>query len=193
MDLSPITLAGRHVRLVPLSLEHLPGLCAVGFDPDIWQWMTITVREDAQMRAYVEEALEWQRAGTALPFATLDAASGRVIGTTRFANADHAHMRVEIGWTWLGREWWRSGANTEAKLLMLRHAFETMGAMRVELKTDALNERSRAAIRRLGAVEEGTLRAHMLAPRGRVRDTVYYSILAVEWPAVRATLEGKLR
>lgn len=193
MDLTPITLEGRHVRLEPLSLDHHPGLCAVGLEPDIWRWTTTHVSSAEDMRQYVETALAWQRAGTALPFATIDRSSGRVIGSTRFANIEPAHLRMEIGWTWLGREWQRTGANTEAKLLMLRHAFETLGALRVELKTDALNERSRAAIRRLGAVEEGTLRSHMLAPGGRVRDSVYYSILAVEWPAVRAGLEAKLR
>jgi RimJ/RimL family protein N-acetyltransferase len=193
VELTPIVLEGRYVRLEPLTPEHHAGLCEVGLDPELWRWTTTHIRDAAEMREYMETALAWQRAGTALPFATLDRDTGRVIGSTRFGNIDPTNLRLEIGWTWLGRAWQRTGANTEAKYLMLRHAFETLGAMRVELKTDALNARSRAAIRRLGAVEEGTLRAHMIAAGGRVRDTVYYSILAVEWPAVRAGLADKLR
>ena len=190
--LEPVTLAGRHVRLEPLSPEHLPALCEVGLDPELWRWTLSVIRTPEEMRDYVETALRERDAGRALPFATVDAASGRAVGSTRFGNPSAADGRVEIGWTWLGRAWQRTPANTEAKYLMLRHAFETLGCVRVEFKTDALNERSRAAILRLGAVEEGVLRRHMRSQGGRMRDSVYFSILDDEWPAVRAELEAKL-
>ena len=192
LELEPVTLAGRRVRLEPLSPEHLPGLCAVGLDPELWRWTVSRVRDAEEMRAYVESALRERDAGRALPFATVDAAGGEVIGSTRFANASPADGRVEIGWTWMTPAWQRTPANTEAKYLMLRHAFETLGCTRVELKTDALNQRSRAAMLRLGAREEGTLRRHTRTQGGRLRDTVYFSILDDEWPAVRAGLEEKL-
>jgi RimJ/RimL family protein N-acetyltransferase len=150
------------------------------------------VHSPADMVAYVEAALAELEAGQSLPFATLDRQSGRVVGSTRFGSLDRRNLRVEIGWTWIARPWQRSPVNTEAKYLMLRYAFEELGCMRVELKTDALNERSRRAIARLGAVEEGVLRSHMVTAHGRVRDTVYYSIIAPEWPAVRARLEQRV-
>lgn len=178
--------------LEPLSLAHHAALCDVGLDDDIWRWMTALVRTPDDMRRYIETALDWQAAGTALPFATVDLGSGRVIGTTRFANIEREHRRGEIGWTWLGREWQRTAANTEAKLLMLEHAFETLGWLRVEFKTDVLNARSRAALARIGAREEGTLRRHMITDTGRVRDSVYFSIINEEWPAVRDALRDRL-
>lgn len=189
----PATLEGCHVRLEPLTPAHLPGLCEVGLDPELWRWTVSRVRTPEEMRAYVDAALRQQAGGTALPFATVERASGRVVGSTRFANLDRTNRRVEIGWTWVARPWQRSAVNTEAKYLMLRHAFTALGCIRVELKTDALNARSRAAILGLGATEEGTLRRHTLTESGRVRDTVYFSILDSEWPAVRAELEEKLR
>ena len=190
--LEPVTLEGRRVRLEPLSEEHLPALCAVGLEPELWRWTLSRVGTPEEMRAYVEEALRQQREGVALPFATVERGSGRVVGSTRFCNADAHNRRVEIGWSWIAPPWQRTPVNTEAKYLMLRHAFEALGCIRVEIKTDALNERSRAAILRLGAREEGTLRRHMLTESGRVRDTVYFSILEDEWPGVRAGLEEKL-
>ena len=193
MSLAPVVLEGRHVRLEPLTLEHVDALCVVGLDPDLWQWTTALVRSRDEMQSYVETALAWQAEGTALPFATVERASGRVAGSTRFANYERAHRRVEIGWTWLGREFRRTALNTEAKLLMLTHAFEALGCLRVELKTDVFNRRSRDAILRLGAKEEGTLRQHMVTSSGRLRDTVYYSILDDEWPALKARLEARLR
>lgn len=188
----PVVLEGQAVRLEPLSLEHLPALCEVGLDEELWRWIPTPVRSTEDMRRYVESALADRGRGTALPFATVERGSGRVVGSTRFANLERAHRRVEIGWTWIGRPWQRSAVNTEAKYLMLRHAFEAMGMNRVELKTDALNARSRAAILRLGAREEGTLRRHMVTADGRVRDTVYFSIIDAEWPAVRAALERRM-
>lgn len=192
MVIEPVTLEGRFIRLEPLRLAHHAPLCAVGLDEDLWRWIPAPVRTPEEMREYIETALAAQAAGTALPFATIETATGRAIGSTRFAAIERAHRRVEIGWTWLGRAWQRTAANTEAKYLMLRHAFETWGCHRVELKTDSLNARSRAAILRLGAKEEGTLRNHMVTASGRLRHTVYYSIIDSEWPAMKAGLEERL-
>jgi RimJ/RimL family protein N-acetyltransferase len=164
----------------------------VGLDADLWQLIPYRVTTPEEMLAYIRSALEAQAAGTALPFATIHGDSGQVVGSTRYMNIEHAHRRIEIGATWLARPWQRTTINTEAKYLMLRHAFETLGCIRVELKTDVLNQRSRTAIARIGATEEGTLRKHMLTWSGRVRDTVYFSILDSEWPRVKAELERKL-
>jgi RimJ/RimL family protein N-acetyltransferase len=192
VSFEPLVLEGRHVRLEPLTTDHVDALFAVGLDPDLWQWTTALIRSRAEMLGYVETALAWQARGTALPFATVERASGRAAGSTRFANYEREHRRVEIGWTWLGREFQRTALNTEAKLLMLTHAFEALGCLRVEFKTDVFNRRSRDAILRLGAKEEGVLRQHMVTSSGRLRDTVYYSILDREWPAVRAGLQARL-
>jgi N-acetyltransferase len=190
--LEPVVLEGRHVRLEPLSLDHLDDLARVAFDPEIWQWTSERALSPEELRAYVERALDATLTGSVLPFATFSRAAGRAIGSTRFASFDAANRRVEIGWTWIGREWQRTVVNTEAKYLMLAHAFERLGCVRVELRTDVLNERSRAAIRRIGAVEEGTLRKHAITSAGRIRDDVYYSIVDDEWPAVKANLEKRL-
>ncbi len=145
-----------------------------------------------EMHAYIETALKEQADGMSLPFATIERASGRIVGSTRFGSIDRTNQRLEIGWTWVAREWQRTAINTEAKYLMLSHAFDTLGAIRVELKTDSLNERSRRAILRLGAKEEGTFRKHMMTYSGRIRHTVYFSIIDSEWPAIRTALEAKL-
>jgi len=187
-----MTLEGSSVRLVPMTLEHVPTLARVGADPELWAWTTAIIRDEADARAYVETALSWRAAGTAIPFVTTVAATGEVIGSTRFANLDAPSRRVEIGWTWIARPWQRTAVNTEAKLLMLRHAFEAMGMLRVELKTDAMNWKSRNAIVRIGGVEEGTLRSHTFRWNGERRDTVYFSILADEWPTARERLEARL-
>jgi N-acetyltransferase len=192
MDIHPITLEGRAVRLEPLSLAHHAQMCEAGLDFDLWHWIPQNVRTPEDMRSYIEQALGDQARGTSLPFATIDQASGKVIGSTRYMNIDVSNLRVEIGSTWLAKPWQRTAANTEAKYLMLRHAFEKFGCIRVELKTDSLNQRSRDAILRLGAKEEGTLRNHMLTWTGRIRHTVYFSILDSEWPEVKARLEGML-
>ncbi|MGH8362661.1 MAG: GNAT family N-acetyltransferase [Gammaproteobacteria bacterium] len=191
MSAAPV-LEGSHVRLEPLSLSHLDDLCAVGLDPELWRWMPNQMRDRDEMRAFVASALNEEQSGVSRPFATVLKATDRVVGSTRYLNMDSRNRRVEIGYTWIGKAWQRSVVNTEAKYLMLRHAFETLNCVRVELKTDALNERSRAAILRLGATQEGTLRHHMLTWSGRLRDTVYFSILAGEWPSVRARLQAKL-
>jgi RimJ/RimL family protein N-acetyltransferase len=193
MKLEPVTLEGRGVRLEPLAASHHAALCEVGLDPELWRLIPYQASTPDEMRSYISSALEAQAAGTAIPFATVEKASGRVIGSTRFMNIDVANRRVEIGSTWIAKPWQRSAINTEAKYLMLRHAFETLGCIRVELKTDALNQRSRQAMLRIGAREEGTLRQHMVTWSGRLRDTVYYSILDSEWPGVKANLEAKLK
>ncbi len=205
MDLTPTVLEGDIVRLEPLSPAHVDALVAAGADPAVFRWtqlpgmhwtfeqgcLAAPTRE--MMAGYVEQAQAWQKAGTALPFATVARSLGRAVGATRFANIDVANKRAEIGWTWLGSAWQRSGANTEAKYLMLRHAFERMGCIRVEFKTDRRNEKSRAALLRIGAVQEGILRQHMILPDGSYRDSVYFSVLDGEWPRVKGELEARLK
>ncbi len=190
--LAPIVLEDVVVRLEPLTLGHLDALWAAASDPELWRWTAVNIDSRAALEDYVAEALGEAARGSALPFATMLPAEGRVVGTTRFANFSGEHRRVEIGWTFVARPWQRTSVNSEAKLLMLRHAFETLGLERVELKTDRLNEASRRAILRLGAKEEGVLRHHMVTYSGRLRDSVYYSILRAEWPEVRAGLERRL-
>jgi RimJ/RimL family protein N-acetyltransferase len=188
----PVTLAGRHVRLEPLLLAHLPALTEAGADPAIWQWLSVSGATPAAMGAFVQDALEAQAKGSAIPFTVFDAAGGQVIGSTRFGMIERAHRRAEIGWTFLNPRVQRTPVNTEQKYLMLRHAFEAWGLMRVEFKTNLLNEKSRRALARIGATQEGVLRQHMIGHDGRIRDTVYFSILDREWPAVKLALEQKL-
>jgi len=192
VNIVPVTLEGRVVRLEPLEESHHAGLCEVGLDPELWTWTNVGIATPQEMTEYIRNALVAQAAGTALTFATVLRATGQAIGGTRFMNIEPAHRRVEIGFTWIGRPWQRTAVNTEAKYLMLRHAFETWNCNRVELKTDVLNRRSRDAIMRIGATEEGILRRHIITASGRVRDTVYYSIVDSEWPRVKAELEKKL-
>jgi RimJ/RimL family protein N-acetyltransferase len=192
MTVEPCVLEGAHVRLEPLSLEHLDALAAVGLDPELWRWTLTQNHTPDDMRRYVETALAEQRAGQSLPFATVERGSGRVVGSTRFATIERVHRRVEIGWTWIARPWQRTAVNTEAKYLMLRHAFEVWRCVRVELKTNAKNDRSRRAILRIGATEEGTLRKHYINADGTPRDSVYFSITDDEWPAVKERLEGMI-
>jgi N-acetyltransferase len=192
MKVDPVVLEGIHVRLEPLSRKHTTGLCEVGLEEHLWRWIPTPVRTPEDMAAYVEVALKEQTNGVSLPFAQILKAAGRVIGSTRYMNIDRVHHRVEIGCTWIGREWQRTAVNTEAKYLLLRHAFETLGCMRVELKTDSLNDKSRAAILRIGAKEEGIFRNHMMMSTGRIRHTVYFSVIDSEWPEVKSRLERKL-
>ena len=188
----PVTLEGRTVRLEPLGHTHHAALCTVGLDPELWELIPYRVTTPDEMVAYIQTALDAQKAGTALPFATVHVTSGQVIGSTRFMNIDVPNRRVEIGATWIAAPWRRTAVNTEGKYLMLRHAFETLGCVRVELKTDVLNQRSRNAILRIGAKEEGILRQHVVTWSGRMRDSVYFSILDSEWPRVKQDLEQKL-
>ena len=146
MNVSPVTLEGRHVRLEPLSQAHHADLSSVGLDEDLWRWIPTPVRTPEEMSAYIQTALDEQARGVSLPFALIEKAGNRAIGSTRYGNIDLTHHRVEIGWTWVAPAWQRTAVNTEAKYLLLRHAFETLGCIRVELKTDSLNEKSRNAL-----------------------------------------------
>ena len=190
MDVKPVTLEGRRVRLEPMRADHLEALTQAGAFEELWKWTRDFAHTPESMKAYVEEALHYAGRGEAIPFVTIDKESERVIGSTRFANIDRNNRHVEIGWTWITPEFQRSYVNSEAKLLMLTQAFEVWGCARVELKTDVLNTKSRNAMLRMGATEEGTLRKHVLAYAGRWRDTIYYSVLDVEWPEVKTRLEG---
>jgi len=188
---SPV-LEGERVRLEPLDERHVPGLLAAATDPATWTWLFERLDDEAVLRAWLADALRARDAGTELPFATLDARTGRVVGSTRYMAIAPAHRRLEIGWTWLAPAAWGTGINVEAKLLLLTHAFEALGAMRVELKTDARNERSRAAILALGAQFEGVFRKHMRMADGRIRDSAWYAITDDDWPMVRARLVARL-
>lgn len=190
--LEPVTLEGSFVRLEPMTMEHHAGLVAVGLEPDIWRLTVANVRTPEEMRSYMESALRLQAEGSSLPFVTIERSSGRIVGSTRFGNYDPLNRRIEIGWTWLAQAWQRTATNTEAKYLMLTHAFERLECVRVELKTDVLNRPSRNAMMRIGAKEEGILRKHTLMWTGRYRDTVFYSILDEEWPQVKTRLETLL-
>jgi RimJ/RimL family protein N-acetyltransferase len=188
----PVTLEGQFVRLEPLSLDHLPGLTQIGLDAEIWRWMPMSVQSPSDMRRLIEEAVAESEAGTMVPFATIDKATAKPVGSTRYLSIVPQHRRLEIGWTWLGPTAQHSAINTEAKLLMLTHAFDKLGALRVEFKTDALNEKSRTALTKIGTTEEGVFRNHMIMPGDRRRDSAYYSIIEEEWPRVRQHLESRL-
>ena len=192
IKIGPVILEGRAVRLEPLTHAHHSGLCEAGLEPELWKWIPYSVSTPDEMAAYIDKALDEQSRGTSVPFATIDQDTSRVIGSTRYMNIEREHCRVEIGSTWIGRAWQRTAINTEAKYLMLRHAFDALGCLRVELKTDSLNEKSRAAILSIGAKEEGIFRNHMVMSTGRIRHSVYYSIVEAEWPGVRARLEQKM-
>ncbi len=173
-----------------MELDHLDRLVEAGGFAELWKWTNTRADSREGMTQYVTEALADRDRGTSVPFVTVDKESGRVIGSTRFGNIDPPNTKVEIGWTWITPAFQRTFANTEAKLLMLTHAFEHWGCTRVELKTDVLNDKSRNAMKRFGAVEEGVLRKHIRTYSGRFRDSIYYSVLDTEWPAVKKRLEG---
>jgi RimJ/RimL family protein N-acetyltransferase len=197
-DPHALTLTGRCVRLEPLSEDHARDLAESGGEPSIWRFMPrrpIADIEDA--RAMIRGALDAARDGSQVPFAIVarlaDGSAGPAVGSTRYLDIRREHRGLEIGWTWLGRAWQRTPVNTECKLLLLGHAFDALGALRVQLKTDARNLVSQRAIERIGGVREGVLRSHMVMPDGFVRDTVMYSITAAEWPVVKGRLESRLR
>jgi len=193
LSIAPATLDGERVRMEPLALaRHFEALCEIGLDPDLWRWTTNRVTTPEALRLYLDTALQEQAEGRSLPFATVDKPSGRIAGCTRFGNIDRYNRRMEIGWTWVGRPFQRSYVNTEAKFLMLRHAFETLGCVRVELKTNALNRRSRDAMLRIGCTEEGVFRRYQRNDDGTWRDTAWYSVIDSEWPAVKQRLEGMI-
>lgn len=193
MNIKPIILQGDTVILEPLSISHVDDLTRVGCDPKLWQWIPAPVSTREDMLRYVQAALDDQLGGSALPFVIKDYATKDIIGSTRFGSIEKKHRRLEIGWSWIIAKYQRTRANTEAKFLLLTHAFEQLGANRVEFKTDSLNQKSRAAITRIGAIEEGTLRQHMVTSTGRIRDTVYFSIIANEWPKVCQHLQNLLK
>jgi len=192
LHIEPVTLSTDRLTLRPLSLADVPGLAEAASDGELWEKKTTTVPRPEGFEAYVQKALELQEGGLALPFTTVVNEGNRVIGSTRFMNIDAPNHRVEIGTTWIAKSWQRTFVNTQAKLLMLRHAFEILGCNAVELRTHRLNDQSRAAIERLGAKLDGILRQHMIMPDGHIRDTAVYSIVRDEWPAVKAGLERKM-
>ena len=192
MNIQPITLDGKHVRLEPLAQSHHAQLCEVAFDDELWKLTTTSIRTPDDMKNYIDAALKDFSDGKALPFAIIERSSNKAVGSTRYGNIERAHHRLEIGWTWIARQWQRSAVNTEAKYLLLSHAFETLGCMRVEFKTDSTNSRSRSALKRIGAKEEGLFRNHMVMPGGRIRHSVYFSIIDSEWREVKNELEKKM-
>ena len=192
----PVTLEGRHVRLEPMARDCAEAiaaaLAAAAADGSLWESKVTTIPRPEGMRAYVDQALAEFDAGVSLPFVTIDRASRRAVGTTRYMNIEAPHQRLEIGTTWIGRSFQRTAINTEAKYVMLKHAFETLRCIAVDLRTHEKNAQSRAAIERLGARLDGILRNHRIMPDGTLRNTAAYSIVDAEWPAVKARLEARL-
>ena len=194
MEIKPVVLTGKHVRLEPITEEHIPALAEIGVGQTFWDFMvygSINTLED--MRGWVLDILSRAEKGTDLPFVAIHLASGRVGGATRYLNIMPNDRGLEIGGTWYGPEFQRTVVNTECKYLLLRHAFETLGCIRVQFKTDLRNERSQKAIERIGAVKEGILRNHMILPDGHYRHSVFYSVLDTEWPEVKKRLEEMMR
>ncbi len=192
MQVRPVTLEGQVVRLEPLTAGHEPALWEMAQEREIWTYMSILVEQRADFTRWMDAALGAAARGEHVPFAIIDQSTGRAIGSTRYFAIMPTDRNLEIGHTWLGKPYWRTAVNTECKYLLLRHAFETLGCVRVQLKTDALNTRSRMAIARLGAVEEGILRKHIWVQNRRFRDTAMFSIVDDEWPSVRQRLEQRL-
>jgi N-acetyltransferase len=193
MNIHPVTIKGQIVHLEPLSAHHIPGLTKIGQDEKIWQYLPYgLLNTPEKMGTHVSEMLRKATEGTDLPFAVIHLNTQQPIGCTRYLGIDRLNRKLEIGGTWYGSDFQRTGVNTECKYLLLIHAFETLNCIRVQFKTDALNVRSQIAIERLKAVKEGVLRNHMIRPDGKPRDSVYYSILDSEWPQVRADLQKKL-
>jgi RimJ/RimL family protein N-acetyltransferase len=191
---TPLTLEGSVIRLEPMRLEHAPLFweAARGAREETFRWFPWSMSRMDDFTLYVQRVLAEQEKGLSVAFATVVRESGQIVGSTRFMNIDAANRHLEIGSTWIVPAWQRTAVNAEAKYLMLRQAFEAWGCLRVELRTDALNQQSRTAILRLGAKEEGTFRKHVITSSGRVRDSVYFSIVDTEWPGVKARLEKRL-
>ena len=189
----PLTLHGSVIRLEPLSLTHAPDLTIAGRDESIWLYMLYgNIESDEDMRNWISDLLDRQSQGTDLPFAVIHLGSGRAIGATRYLDIRPQHRGLEVGGTWYSPEFQRTAVNTECKYLLLSHAFERLGCIRVQFKTDLRNLRSQRALKRIGAIKEGILRNHIVTPEGTIRDSVYFSILDSEWPAVKINLERKL-
>ena len=192
MQLGPVVLEGSHIRLEPLRPAHAEDLLAAAADPLVWRWLPEQVESRADLDRWLEDALRAEAGGAEYPFAVVDLRSGRAVGSTRFMDVSATHRAVEVGWTWYAPRAWGTAVNPEAKLLLLGHAFERWRAIRLYLKTDSLNLRSRSAILKLGATYEGDLRNHRIRPDGSYRHSSHYSILDTEWPAVKATLLARL-
>ena len=193
MPIEPVTLTGHLVELAPMRREHLDELAALGTEKDIWAHYTATYETREKMAAYIDQCLVEEERRSAMPFVIIERSSGKLAGGTRYLNIDRANYRLEIGSSWLHPQWQRTGLNTEAKYLLLTHAFETLNVMRVELKTDAWNTKSRAAMERIGAQYEGTFRYHMIRHDGRIRHSAYYAFVRPDWPATKAHIEGLMR
>jgi N-acetyltransferase len=190
MEVKPVTLVGRHVQLEPLTEAHIPGLAQIGIGQDFWNFMVYgDMNAEDDMRNWVQDILRRAEKGGDLPFAVIHQETGRVAGATRYLNIVPHDYGLEIGGTWYGTEFQRTAVNTETKYLLLSHAFETLQAIRVQLKADSRNERSQKAMERIGAKREGVLRNHMILPDGHIRHSAYYSIIDSEWLGVKANLE----
>ena len=193
MPLEPVTLTGTRVELVPMTQAHLDELAALGTEDSIWEHYNVPYNTREAMSLYIDQCAAEQARGVSMPFVIIDLASGKLVGGTRFLNVDCANYRLEIGSSWLHPQWQRTGFNTEAKYLLLTHAFETLKALRVELKTDAWNAKSRAAMERIGAQYEGMFRYHMIRHDGRIRHSAYYAFVRPDWPVTKAHIEGLMR
>jgi len=193
MKIEAATLESESIKLAPLKTDYLEELWETAANESLWLWTANIIKSKEDLRRYIEIALDEFEQKLSLPFVTIEKSTNKIVGSTRFGNIDAKNRKAEIGWTWINPEWQRTAVNTEAKLLMLTHAFESWNCVRVELKTDALNEKSRNAILRLGAIEEGILRCHQITDAGRFRDTVYFSIIDSEWQTVKANLNDKMR
>lgn len=194
MNIQPVILTGSIVRLEPLSEVHVPDLAVVGQDKTIWQFLPYgNINTEAKMYELVKMLLAQAAQGTDLPFAVVLLESNQPIGCSRYLDIREDHRALEIGGTWYGRAYQRSGVNTECKYLLLKHAFETLGCIRVQFKTDVRNQRSQTSLERIGAVKEGVLRKQMIVEDGHIRDSIYYSIIDSEWPSVKAKLDEKLK
>ena len=193
MEVKPVTLTGKYARLEPMTEAHIPGLAEIGICQDFWHFMLYgDMNTETDMRNWVLDIMNRGQKGTDLPFVAIDLASGRVAGATRYLNIMPKDRGLEIGGTWYGTDFQRTAINTECKFLLMTHAFETLHAIRVQLKTDSRNERSQKAIERIGAKKEGVLRNHMILPDGYIRDSVFYSVLDTEWPDVKKNLEAMM-
>jgi len=191
--ISPVILNGKYVRLEPMTEDHIPGLAEIGVGQTFWDFMLYGLMDSVEdMRNWVMDILSRAEKGTDLPFVAIHVASGKVAGATRYLNIMPKDRGLEIGGTWYGTEYQRTPVNTECKYLLLTHAFERLGCIRVQLKTDLRNVRSQNAIERIGAKREGILRNHMILPSGQFRNSVFYSILDSEWPEVKKRLEAIL-
>jgi RimJ/RimL family protein N-acetyltransferase len=192
MNVTPVTLEGERVRLVPLAPEHVEGLYEAAQAPEIWPYLPYAIDSLEKTRFFIEQSLKLQNQGSHLVFTIIDKETDRIVGSTRYLEISPSDKNLEIGFTWYNPSVWRSRVNSECKYLLLRHAFETLGCIRVQFKTDSRNERSQNAIMRLGAVKEGTLRNHRILADGYIRDSVCFSILDREWADVKTRLEGFL-